>query len=292
MSGAQKRMEHQLFGYRVLKHLGDGAATRVYAVRHPKTKQVWALKHVLLDDPVRDQRYLDQVTQEFEIASKLDHPAIRKMHELCKDRTGFFKVGGLGLVMELLDATPLSDMPRPPLRHCVELFLQVARALQHMHDRGFAHGDMKPLNVLVDEHGHAKIIDLGQACKIGTVKDRVQGTPGFLAVEQARREEITAQTDVFNFGATMWWILLRNHAPQARHADGEARSGNKAEPPTAHALDSSIPEELSVIIQRCLEEKPYQRVKLAWVIRKLEELDQNLRTAPAAGPKSVARTTR
>lgn len=126
--GAQKKMEPSLFGYRVLKHLGDGAASRVYAVRHPKTKQIWALKHVVVEDPDRDQRFLDQVTQEYEISSKLEHPTIRGVYELCKERSGLFKVTGLGLVMELIDATPLSELPRPPLAQCVDIFLKSAEA--------------------------------------------------------------------------------------------------------------------------------------------------------------------
>lgn len=282
--GAQKRVEQQLFGYRILKHLGDGAASRVYAVRHPKTKQIWALKHVTLEDTEKDQRYLDQVTQEYEISAKLDHPVIRKMHELCKERSGLFKVSALGLVMELVDATPLSEMPRPSMSQCVDIFLQVAHALHHMHDRGFVHADMKPLNILVADDGHVKVIDLGQACKIGTKKDRVQGTPGFLAPEQSARDEITPQTDVFNFGATMWWTLLRDQAPQARQADGHTRGG-RAELPAPRKLDPSIPEELSVLVQRCLEDKPYQRVKMAWVVRKLEEIMRSL--APAKKPMAT-----
>ncbi len=281
--GAQRRIEQQLFGYRILKHLGDGAASRVYAVRDPKTKQIWALKHVTLDDSDKDQRFLDQVTQEYEISSKLDHPVIRKMFRLEKERSGLFKVCGLGLLMELVDATPLSDMPRPALHDCVEIFLHVAHALLHMHERGFVHADMKPLNILVGDDGHVKVIDLGQACKVGTRKDRVQGTPGFLAPEQATRDEITPQTDVFNFGCTMWWVLLRDQAPQARQVDGNSRGG-RGEIPAPRKLDPSIPEELSVLIQRCLEEKPYQRVKMTWVVRKLEEIHRAL--APAK--KSMA----
>jgi serine/threonine-protein kinase len=173
---------------------------------------------------------------------------------------------------------------------CIDVFLQVARGLQHMHERGFVHADMKPLNILVTDDGVAKVIDLGQACKIGTVKDRVQGTPGFLAPEQALRQEITAQTDVFNFGATMWWVLLRGHAPVARHADGEARGARGVEGKSPRQLDPAIPEELSVLVMRCLEEKPYQRVKLGWVIKKLEEVARSLAPGAPAKKPTHART--
>src|SRR5262249_32354828 len=105
---------------------------------------------------------------------------------------------------------------------------------------------------------------------------RVQGTPGFLAPEQSQRGEITPQTDVFNLGATMWWTLLGQHAPVARHADGESRNSRHGEPRTPRQIDASIPEELSVLIMRCLEEKPYQRVKMGWVVKKLEEMTRML----------------
>ena len=66
-----------------------------------------------------------------------------------------------------------------------------------MHKRGFVHADIKPGNILVTERDEVKIIDLGQACATGTVKKRIQGTPGYMAPEQAHRQTITDKTDGF-----------------------------------------------------------------------------------------------
>ena len=75
------------------------------------------------------------------------------------------------------------------------------------------HADIKPNNILIDDHGIVKIIDLGQACAIGTVKKRIQGTPGYMAPEQAHRHEITPKTDIYNLGAMMYWTLVGEVIP-------------------------------------------------------------------------------
>lgn len=200
-------------GYKVLAQIGVGAASELYAVQDPKSKQVWALKHVLRTTD-RDHRFVEQVEQEYEIGSRLDHPAIRGVHKIIKHRK-MLRVTAISMLCELVDATPLDQQP---IRNClrsVRIFHQVAEGLAHMHQHGYVHADMKPSNLLVSEDDVVKIIDLGQACALGTIKKRIQGTPGYMAPEQAHRDAITAQTDIYNFGATMYWILCREVIPTA-----------------------------------------------------------------------------
>jgi serine/threonine protein kinase len=95
-----------------------------------------------------------------------------------------------------------------------------------------------------------------------------------MAPEQVELEPITAQTDVFNLGATMWWVLLRQHAPQAARVDAEGRSllWKDDSSPMPNAIDSSIPDRLALLISRCLEREPHKRVKMSWVISELQEM--------------------
>ena len=199
--------------YNVLAMLGEGAASVLYAVQDPKSKQVSALKYVEKTNE-KSQRFLDQVEQEYAIGSKLDHETLRQVRKLVKHRT-MLKVQAVSMLMELVDATTLDQqMPRNHIQ-AVDIFLQVAQGLAHMHGRGFVHADIKPNNVLVDDGGKVKIIDLGQACAIGTIKKRIQGTPGYMAPEQAHRGEITPKTDIYNLGAMMYWILVGDNIPTA-----------------------------------------------------------------------------
>src|SRR5262249_37279605 len=131
----------------------------------------------------------------------------------------------LQILMELFDGTSL-DVHRPDsLSKLIQIFIQVAEGLTQVHRLGFVHADIKPNNILVNDKLVTKIIDFGQSCQIGTIKSRIQGTPDYIAPEQVGRGRLTPATDVFNFGATMYWCVTDHHIPTLipKKKDGEAR---------------------------------------------------------------------
>ena len=203
----------KLAGYTVMAEIGRGAASIIYLVQDPKTKQIWALKHVEKKTP-KDQRFLDQAETEAEVSSKLDHPGIRRIEKIIKNRS-LLNVKELFLVMEYIDGISIEKRPPTSLDDALEIFRHVARALAHMHSRGFVHADMKPNNIVVTEDGVVKIIDLGQSCPVGTVKERIQGTPDYIAPEQVHLRPIMPQTDIYNLGASVYWVLTGRHIPTA-----------------------------------------------------------------------------
>ena len=162
--------------YEVLYCLGYGARSTIYAVSEKRTGQLYALKRVLRRTS-EDDRFIEQAEQEFAIASQFDHPVLRKAYKLIKRRK-LLKVAELYVVMELFDGTSI-DVHRPAtLTRLIQVFSQVAQGLGAMHKLGYVHADIKPNNILVNDAGNVKIIDFGQSCPIGTVKTRIQGTPG------------------------------------------------------------------------------------------------------------------
>ena len=272
-------LDSQFPGFKVLAKIGHGAASTIYAVQNPKTKQVWALKHVVRNSD-KDVRFLEQVEQEYAVASKLDHPNIRKVEKLIRNRK-MFRVADVVLVMELVDAETVDLHPPENIRGALDIFVQVARALAHMHERGFIHADLKPTNIMVDDRGTAKLIDLGQACQIGAVKKRIQGTPGYMAPEQAHRDAITERTDVYNFGATMYWILCREVIPTAMPPSDDRTSlysgaidaENLEMPTPPREKNAAVPEELSDLILACVQPHPSERPQtMAEVLRGLEAI--------------------
>lgn len=241
-------------GYRVLKELGVGAASVVYLVQDPKTKQIWALKHVEKFDP-KGQRFLDQAESEYKIASAFDHPALRRIERIIK-KGGLLSTRELYLVMEFVDGISEEKVMPRSVEDVLDIAHQVARGLAHMHERGYVHADMKPNNIMVDG-GHAKIIDLGQSCKIGTVKERIQGTPDYIAPEQVHRRAITERTDIYNLGATVYWMLTRRNIPTAMPKDEDSLVGRlddamieKPVPPIE--VNPRVPGRLSDLVMKCV----------------------------------------
>ncbi|HLO41608.1 MAG TPA: serine/threonine-protein kinase [Phycisphaerales bacterium] len=243
-------------GFRVMAELGRGARSIVYLVQDPDSKEIWALKHVEKIGP-KDDRFLEQAEMECRISGDLDHPAIRKIHRLIKKKSGLLSVKELYLVMELVDGVSIDIQPPKTFEQAVHIFYQTASAMAHMHERGYAHADMKPNNVVVDDKGNVKIIDLGQACKIGTVKPRIQGTPDYIAPEQVHLKPITAKTDIYNLGAMMYWVLTRKFIPTALPKGDSLVSSLDPhlmpKPTPAIELNKKIPPKLNELIMQCVE---------------------------------------
>ncbi|MGQ0628507.1 MAG: serine/threonine-protein kinase [Phycisphaerales bacterium] len=251
-------------GYRVMSELGRGAASIIYLVQDPKTKQIWALKHVEKTPDAKDNRFLDQAELEYQIASKLDHRGIRRIERMIKKKEGLLSSAHeIFLVMELVDGISLEKAPPKTFDGAADVFEQVARAMSYMHTRGFVHADMKPNNVIVDGEGTAKIVDLGQSCTMNTVKKRIQGTPDYIAPEQVHRRPITAKTDIYNLGATMYWVLTRKFVPTALAKStslvGSVDDALMEKPTPVCELNRRVPEMFSKLIMDCVEVEPAMR---------------------------------
>ncbi|HIO19491.1 MAG TPA: serine/threonine protein kinase, partial [Phycisphaerales bacterium] len=183
--------------------------------------------------------------------------------------------------------------------HAVDIFLQVAEGLAHMHSRGFVHADIKPNNVLVDEDGNVKIIDLGQACAIGTVKKRIQGTPGYMAPEQAHRGEIVPKTDIYNLGAMMYWVLLGEVIPTAMPPKGTSESlvsgavdADKVNLPIPpHDQNPRINALLSKQIMDCIQPKLEDRPDSMVVVLNKLELIRDVLNEPISSTQIVDGST-
>ncbi len=249
-------------GYRVLSELGKGAASVIYLVQDPKNKHIWALKHVHRATE-KDERFLEQTIAEAEVGQKLDHPNLRQIHRLIKKTTGFFKLTDVYLVMEYLDGPSMEKVRPKSFDEAITIFQQTAAGLRHMHERGYVHADMKPNNIVVIPGPLCKVIDLGQSCKIGTVKPRIQGTPDYIAPEQVHRRAITPQTDIYNLGATMYWTLTNKTVPTAL-AKADALVSRIDDdliqrPKPAIEWNPRIPPKLNELVMHCVEINPDNR---------------------------------
>jgi len=118
---------------------------------------------------------------------------------------------------------------------------------------------MKPNNIIVGQDGKVKIIDLGQSCPVGTLKERIQGTPDFIAPEQVHRRPLDSRTDVYNFGATLYWTLTGNAIPTVlpKQRSMHFKSDMHVIPP--ERFNSQVTPSLSKLVTDCVEMQPSQR---------------------------------
>jgi serine/threonine-protein kinase len=265
------RMPENLFGYEVLEAMGQGAGSTIYAVSHPQTHQICALKHVVARND-KEQRFIEQLRAEFEVGQKVNHPALRRSLDLKIKSNWRGKVSEAGLVMELVDGVPLDQECPPGLLAVLDCFIQVAQGLGALHALGYVHCDLKPANIMVNASGQTKVIDLGQACATGTKKERIQGTPDFISPEQVKLDPVTARTDVFNFGASLYFCLSGEKLPTlftCGRGENSFLVDNRIRTP--HEIKPGVPENLSNLVMDCVKIKPEKRpADMSEVARRLE----------------------
>jgi len=265
-------MAQKLLQYDVLERLGEGARSVIYAVSDPATRQVFALKHVIRAEP-KDLRFIEQVENEYEISRQFTHPNLRRSYELKLVKTMLVKISEAFLVMEMVDGKPLDVRPPTEMADILDTFIQAAQGLKAMHQMGYAHCDIKPNNILRNDRGQVKVIDFGQGCKIGTVKERIQGTPDYIAPEQVNRKPIDQRTDVFNLGATLYWNLTGKHIPTLYTVNkkGENSFLIDARFDTPLDLNPKVPQAVSNLVMDCIATRREKRPEdMDAVITRLE----------------------
>jgi serine/threonine-protein kinase len=238
--------------FTIIKRIGTGARSTIYLATDTQTKEKVALKRVIYERP-EDARIFEQVETEYKVARKIDHPYVRKCYKLTKIRS-MFKIKEMLLSMELFEAKTLEDSPTLSLIDVLLVFRMVANGLNAMHQGGFVHCDIKPNNILMDKSGSIKIIDLGQSCKIGTIKQRIQGTPDYIAPEQVKRKPMGPKTDIFNLGATMYWALTGDNIPTLIPKKDKHGLPIKQERRAPHEIKKQLPLEISNLVMNCVEE--------------------------------------
>ncbi|MCI0498357.1 MAG: serine/threonine protein kinase [Planctomycetales bacterium] len=282
----------EIDGYTILRRLGTGARSIIYLAVEESTKNTFAIKRAILENP-EDTRIFEQMETEFKVARQIDHPYIRKCYNMIRNRK-FLKTNELILIMEYFDGQNMEDQKRLSMGDVLLVFRMVAIALNAMHEKGFVHCDIKPNNILFNPQGGIKIIDLGQSCRIGEIKKRIQGTPDYIAPEQVRREHLSHRTDIFNLGATMYWALTGRNIPTLIPKNNElgAAADNAGECKSPNELYRKIPKPLSELVMECVQEKPADRPpNMLEIINRLDVMIREIFGARTSGNAAKLNTT-
>lgn len=265
-------MISDLPGYRITRQIGVGARSKISLATELSTGKNFAVKYVERESS-EDDPFVAQVETEFEVSSNVSHPCLRQSFHIHRERK-LLQIRRIWLVMEYIDGLNLEKARPNRLMTFLSLFRKVALGLDAMHEAGYVHTDIKPTNIMITRGATVKIIDFGQSCPIHHRKERIQGTPDYIAPEQVRRLTLDQRTDVFNLGATMYWVLTSEKYPTAIRGT-DARGGINiitADKPIAPIdLNDKIPLSLSKLIMECCRKNPHKRpADMKQVVSRLE----------------------
>lgn len=248
--------------FKILETLGTGAHSSILHIRRDADSREYALKLVNIDDK-EDLKFLEQAKHEYRIGQMLSHPNLIKVHALETEGGWFSHPKKAKLLVEYAPGKTMDKLPLLRMAKLLRIFERIADALTHMHKQGVFHADLKPNNLIYKGGTQVKVIDFGLAWVKGEQKNRVQGTPEYMAPETVEHKMINERTDMYNFGATMY-RLVTLQLPPAWVTAGEASLPMTAKVFAEHfkpvrTINPLVPEPLADLIHQCLQPKAVKR---------------------------------
>lgn len=248
--------------YLLQRMLGAGRFGKVYRALHRPTGETVAVKH-LRKEHLSSSEVVERFVAEAELLSRLQHPGIVKLHGL-----GQTPGGGYFLVTEWIDGPNLAELLNrglPDPARVVRWGMQLCSALDHAHEQGIIHCDVKPNNLLVDAKDRLHLTDFGLAFSgpADSAQQRgMHGTPAFMAPEQVASwwGPIDRRTDVYGVGAVLFTLLTgRPPWSDQRAPDRLCRILSTEPVVSVESLRRDMSPALCEICKRCLAKNRAER---------------------------------
>jgi serine/threonine protein kinase len=251
--------------YKVLEKLGAGGMAQVFLCEHKLMRRRVAVK-VLPIPKAEDKSSLDRFYREARLVAAVDHPNIVRAYDIDQDENLHF------LVMEYVDGINLQDLikkfgPLDVTRACHYVYGS-AVGLQHAHEMGLVHRDIKPGNILIDRSGVVKLLDLGLARFFHDEDDNltrmndenVLGTADYLAPEQALDSHtVDIRADLYSLGAT-FYFLLTGSAPFPEGSVAQKLIWHQSrEPRPVQSLRPEVPDGVAEVLLKMMAKDPAKR---------------------------------
>lgn len=251
--------------YKLLGHLGTGGMSSVYLAEHVKMRDQRAIK-VLPKSRVADSSYLARFQLEAKAIASLSHPNVVRAYDIDNEGDVHY------IVMEYVDGDDLQTIVRErgvlDYMSAAKYIAGAARGLQHAHDAGLIHRDVKPANLLINSSGQIKILDLGLALFAAdedaslTVahNENVLGTADYLAPEQAiNSHRVDHRVDIYGLGCTLYY-LLTGHPPFNEGSLAQRIARHQTEMPESIRKERpDCPGELEGICVKMMQKDPRYR---------------------------------
>ena len=243
--------------YEILSLIGAGGMGEVWKARDTRLNRMVAIKRM-------KSQYGSRFEQEARAIAALNHANICQIYDVDTSPDGSGH-----LIMEYIEGQPLAG----PLSvdQVTKLALQIIGAIEEAHANGILHRDLKPGNILVTSKGSAKLLDFGLAKLKRTSSDSdatttldggIEGTPAYMAPEQAAGKPVDARSDIFSFGAVLYEMLAGRRAFGGSSTAQVLSAVLRDDPPPLEG-----PVNLLRVVDKCLAKQPEARFSTASDVR-------------------------
>ena len=280
--------------YQIIEELGRGGMGKVYRVLDKKLNEEVALK-LIKPEIGLDGKTIERFSNELKLSRKIVHKNVARMFDLNEDKGAHY------ITMEYVRGEDLRRLIRKmgilSPGQAIPIARQVCEGLAEAHKLGIVHRDLKPGNIMIDEEGNARIMDFGIARSLSSkgITDAgvMIGTPEYMSPEQVEGKEVDARADIYSLGIILY-EMLTGRVPFEGDTPFTVGVKHKSESPrNPRELNPLIPEDLSLLILRCLEkdkERRYQRN--GDIICDLDKIEKGLPTTDRVGPRRKSLTSR
>lgn len=250
--------------YEIKELIGAGGMAMVYSARDVIDDRPVAIK-ILRDEFLGNAEFIRRFKNESKAIAVLSHPNIVKVYDVSfGDMIQY-------IVMEYIDGITLKEYiakkKAVSWRETVHFVTQILKALQHAHEKGIIHRDIKPQNIMLLEDGTIKVTDFGIARfennETKTMTDKAIGSVHYISPEQARGESTDAKSDIYSLGVMMYEMLTGKLPFEADSAVSVAIMQLQSDPKPLREINSEIPVGLEEITIKAMQKDPAKRYSSA-----------------------------
>ena len=262
--------------YQINGFIGEGGMSRVWRALDQNTGKNVAVK-VLREEYSEDESFIRRFDREAQAASRMSHPNIVNLLDV-----GVEEDGTRYLVMEYVQGKTLkrfiqeSGALRPEI--AAQIIIRVLAALQHAHQNGVVHRDIKPQNILIDKEGTVKVADFGiarmaNAQTVNQTDESVMGSVYYFSPEQARGAAVDARSDIYSVGVVFYEMLTGKVPFTGDTPVAIAMQHLQTAPIPPAEVNPSVSSALDFVVLHAMEKKPRRRYQSA------EEMLRDVRLA-------------
>lgn len=260
--------------YKIVEMIGGGGMANVYLAEDMILEREVAVKILRLDF-ANDEELIRRFNREAQAATSLDHPNIVNIYDVGEEKDIYY------IVMEYVKGMTLKQYIQRyhhiPVEKTLHIMEQVTSAIEHAHQHGIIHRDIKPQNILIDDNDHVKITDFGIATALSattiTQTNSVLGSVHYLSPEQARGGMANKKSDIYSLGIVMFELLTGRLPFSGESAVSIALKHLQTTTPSVRRWNPSVPQSVENIVLKATAKDPFHRYD------SVHEMKEDLSTA-------------